>query len=152
MGLAFLFKSKDFVHWVKAKHPLYSAKDIGMWECPDFFPVHINSKFGVETSTSRDKNFRLRHVLKLSLSKVFQDYYLIGSYDVNRDSFIPDKGFEDTELSSVMRYDYGKFYASKTFYDDAKKRRVLWGWVAESSAKEELVQRGWSQIQVKFIL
>ncbi|XP_054784473.1 beta-fructofuranosidase, cell wall isozyme-like [Prosopis cineraria] len=146
-GIALLFKSKDFVHWVKAKHPLYSAKHTGMWECPDFFPVFINSTFGVETSTLHDDHFRLKHVLKLSLIDLAQDYYLIGSYNVTRDSFIPDKGFEDTELSSILRYDYGKFYASKTFYDDSKRRRILWGWVNESSAKKDDIQKGWSGIQ-----
>ncbi|KAK4267980.1 hypothetical protein QN277_024690 [Acacia crassicarpa] len=146
-GLALLFKSKDFVHWVKAKHPLYSAKHCGMWECPDFFPVFINSTFGAETSTLPGKDFNVRHVLKLSLNDLIQDYYLIGSYNVTRDRFIPDMGLKDTELSSVMRYDYGKFYASKTFYDDAKKRRILWGWVKESSVQKEYSQRGWSGIQ-----
>ncbi|XP_028804729.1 beta-fructofuranosidase, insoluble isoenzyme CWINV3-like [Neltuma alba] len=146
-GLALLFKSKDFVQWVKAKHPLYSAKHTGMWECPDFFPVFINSTSGVETSTPHDNHFRLKHVLKLSLIDLSQDYYMIGTYNQTRDSFIPDMGFEDTELSSIFRYDYGKFYASKTFYDDEKKRRILWGWVNESSVREEDVQKGWSGIQ-----
>lgn len=27
------------------------------------------------------------------------------------------------------RYDFGQFYASKTFYDPVKKRQILWGWV-----------------------
>ena len=47
-----------------------------------------------------------------------------------------------------LRYDYGKFYASKTFYDPAKKRRVLWGWVGETDSERADVAKGWAGIQV----
>ncbi|KAF7826449.1 Beta-fructofuranosidase, cell wall isozyme [Senna tora] len=153
-GIALLFRSKDLVDWIQAKHPLHSAKNTGMWECPDFFPVFINSTFGVETSRNNNNingplhhHHQLRHVLKVSLYETAHDYYLIGSYDVAKDKFIPDKGFQGRDVSSVLRYDYGKFYASKSFYDDAKKRRVLWGWVNESLAPEDYKLKGWSGIQ-----
>ncbi|KAI4354646.1 hypothetical protein L6164_003493 [Bauhinia variegata] len=142
-GVALLYRSKDFVHWIQAKHPLHSAKDTGMWECPDFFPVLVKSPFGVDTSFNGPN---VRHVLKISLFDAQHDSYLIGNYDTIKDIFIPDKGFEDNNYS-VLRYDYGKFYASKTFYDDAKKRRILWGWVKESSNKDDDIKKGWSGIQ-----
>jgi beta-fructofuranosidase len=147
-GIALLFKSKDFVNWVQAKNPFYSAQKIGMMECPDFFPVLINGSIGLDTSNYGHVN--IKHVLKISLIDVSHDYYLIGTYDTIKDVFIPNKGFvqNNNELSLVLRYDYGKFYASKTFYDDAKKRRVLWGWVNESSTQKDDVQKGWSGIQV----
>ncbi|KAK2405909.1 beta-fructofuranosidase, cell wall isozyme [Trifolium repens] len=146
-GIALLFKSKDFVNWVQAKNPFYSAQKIGMMECPDFFPVLINGSIGLDTSNYGHVN--IKHVLKISLIDVSHDYYLIGTYDTIKDVFIPNKGFvqNNNELSLVLRYDYGKFYASKTFYDDAKKRRVLWGWVNESSTQKDDVQKGWSGIQ-----
>ncbi|XP_027335351.1 beta-fructofuranosidase, cell wall isozyme-like isoform X2 [Abrus precatorius] len=143
-GVALLFLSKDFVHWIQAKYPLHSAKRIGMWECPDFFPVLTNGTIGLDTSINGP---RIRHVLKVSLFDVSHDYYLIGTYDTTKDIFIPDEGFEHNDLSLVPRYDYGKFYASKTFYDDAKKRRVLWGWINESSIQEDDIHKGWSGIQ-----
>ncbi|XP_058745234.1 beta-fructofuranosidase, cell wall isozyme-like isoform X1 [Vicia villosa] len=135
-GITLLFKSKDFINWVEAKTPFYSAKKIGMMECPDFFPMLINGSI----------NYGIRHVLKVSLFDVAHDYYLIGTYDTVKDVFIPNKGFEENN-NEVLRYDYGKFYASKTFYDGVKKRRVLWGWVNESSIQEDDVQKGWSGIQ-----
>ena len=148
-GVALLFRSKDFVHWIQAKHPLHSAKNTGMWECPDLFPVLIKGRFGVDTS---ENGANFRHVLKLSLFDPLHDYYLIGTYNATKDIFIPDKGFEETDLVSVLRYDYGKFYASKTFYDDAKKRRILWGWVNESSTQDDDKLKGWSGIQVTLVL
>ncbi|KAM3757960.1 hypothetical protein ACB098_01G006500 [Castanea mollissima] len=51
------------------------------------------------------------------------------------------------ETGFDLRYDYGKFYASKTFYDSAKKRRILWGWVAESDTALDAIIKGWAGIQ-----
>ncbi|KAL9304358.1 hypothetical protein ACSQ67_021621 [Phaseolus vulgaris] len=136
-GMALLFRSKDFVNWVQAKHPLYSTKDSGMWECPDFFPVLKNGQLGVDTSVNGD---HVRHVLKASMKS--QDYYMIGSYNAAKDVFLPDKGFDEF----VSRYDYGKYYASKSFFDDGKKRRVLFGWVDESSIEADDIKKGWSGI------
>jgi beta-fructofuranosidase len=39
------------------------------------------------------------------------------------------------------------FYASKTFYDQDKGRRVLWGWVAESDTEVDDVKKGWASLQ-----
>lgn len=55
------------------------------------------------------------------------------------DIYIPDKGQEISD--SALRYDYGKFYASKTFFDRVKKRRILWGWINESSSVDDDVKR-----------
>lgn len=143
IGMARLYRSKDFVNWVQAKHPLYSAKGTGMWECPDFFPVLTKGVSGVDTSVDGDN---VRHVLKVSLDDKKHDYYLIGSYDGKKDKFIPDSGFENSE--SVLRYDYGKYYASKTFFDKEKNRRILLGWVNESSSVADDLKKGWSGIHV----
>ncbi|KAA8541679.1 hypothetical protein F0562_022831 [Nyssa sinensis] len=141
-GLAILYRSKDFVHWIKAKHPLHSAKDTGMWECPDFFPVSINNQSGLDTSMI---GLGIKHVLKLSLDDTKHDYYTVGTYNLVKDIYIPDKGSVDND--SGLRYDYGKFYASKTFYDSAKKRRVLWGWINESLSETDFVKQGWAGVQ-----
>ncbi|XP_066331556.1 beta-fructofuranosidase, cell wall isozyme-like [Miscanthus floridulus] len=49
-GLAYVYRSRDFRHWTRAKHPLHSALT-GMWECPDFFPVSASGlQDGLDTS------------------------------------------------------------------------------------------------------
>ncbi|KAL9661509.1 hypothetical protein QQ045_026333 [Rhodiola kirilowii] len=143
-GLAVLYRSRDFVHWIKAQHPLHSVPNNGMWECPDFFPVSTNgTKNGVDTSSLNDS--ALKHVLKVSLDDTRHEYYTIGTYDRSRDRYVPDMG--SVESDSGLRYDYGKFYASKTFFDSIKNRRILWGWINESSSVEHDVKKGWSGIQ-----
>ncbi|KAI3975364.1 hypothetical protein MKX01_004451 [Papaver californicum] len=141
-GVAFLFRSDDFIHWTKAEEPLHWAKDTGMWECPDFFPVAINGKEGVDTSVLGPG---VKHVFKVSLEDTFHDYYTIGSYNPETDKYTPDEGSVDND--SGLRFDYGKFYASKTFFDNVKNRRVLWGWVNESSSVDDDVKKGWSGLQ-----
>ncbi|KAG4399226.1 hypothetical protein AAZX31_08G189700 [Glycine max] len=138
-GTALLYKSKDFVDWVQAEQPLHSTLGSGMWECPDFFPVLSNGQLGVDTSLNGD---HVRHVLKASLSAKQHDYYMIGSYNATKDVFIPDNGTNQFVLS----YDYGKYYASKTFFDDGKKRRILLAWVSESSSSADDKKKGWSGI------
>ncbi|CAO2824552.1 unnamed protein product [Amaranthus hypochondriacus] len=141
-GLALLFKSKDFINWVQNNDPLYSNEFSGMWECPDFYPVFINGvKMGVDNSII-GVNY-VKHVLKISLDETKHDVYTIGSYDYMKDGYIPDLGFEN---DSSLRYDYGKYYASKTFYDGVKMRRVLLAWVNESSSLDDDLKKGWSGI------
>ncbi|XP_004486839.1 beta-fructofuranosidase, cell wall isozyme-like [Cicer arietinum] len=145
-GMAILYKSKNFVNWVEAKHPLHSAEGTGMWECPDFYPVLNQNKLtiGVDTSVNGDY---VKHVLKVSLDDTKHDHYLIGTYDAVKDIFVPDNhGLEGNHQYFELRYDYGKYYASKTFFDDGKNRRVLLGWVNESSSVADDVKKGWSGI------
>ncbi|CAL5443818.1 unnamed protein product [Camellia sinensis] len=140
-GMAILYRSKDFVHWTKAQHPLYSAKDTGMWECPDFFPVPNSSMNGVDTSMLGSS---IKHVLKASLNG--HDSYTIGTYNHDKDIYIPDNG--SMESDPRLRYDYGRYYASKTFFDSAKNRRILWGWISEGTNNGTLdIMKGWSGIQ-----
>ncbi|KAK4758891.1 hypothetical protein SAY87_020192 [Trapa incisa] len=144
-GLGILYRSKDFLHWVKAKYPLHSAPGTGMWECPDFFPVSTlaGSRVGLDTSAHGS---HVKHVLKVSLDDTKKEYYTIGVYDLVKDIYVPDAG--SIEGDSGLRYDYGKFYASKTFFDGYKSRRILWGWINESSSVGDDVKKGWSGVQV----
>ncbi|KAI6692947.1 hypothetical protein NL676_020657 [Syzygium grande] len=137
-GMAYLYRSGDFIHWIKAKHPLHSAPDTGMWECPDFFPVLINSTNGLDTSVLGQG---VKHVLKVSLDLTRFEYYTVGSYHADEDRYVPENTSADGW--SGLRYDYGNFYASKTFFDSAKNRRLLWGWANESYN----VRKGWAGIQ-----
>ncbi|KAI9162632.1 hypothetical protein LWI28_029078 [Acer negundo] len=118
-GLAILYRSsKDFKHWTKANNPLHSENNTGMWECPDFYPVSTVGQKGVDTSIF---GLKVKHVLKASLGlRGPRDCYTIGAYSIGEDKFIPDM---EESLGGVpgLRYDYGKFYASKTFFDSDKK-------------------------------
>ena len=116
---------------------------MGMWECPDFFPVAKNSRAGIDTSVS---GRHVKHVLKVSLDDTKHDQYTVGTYNLKKDIYVPDKGSIENYMG--LRYDYGKYYASKTFFDSQKKRRVLWGWVNESSSVDDDIKKGWSGVQV----
>ncbi|KAI6696455.1 hypothetical protein NL676_016574 [Syzygium grande] len=142
-GMAYLYRSKDFVHWIKAKHPLHSAPKTGMWECPDFFPVSKNSANGLDTSVLGQG---VKHVLKVSLDLTRYEYYTVGTYHPSEDRYVPDNTSADGW--SGLRYDYGNLYASKTFFDPVKNRRLMWGWANESDAVQSDVQKGWAGIQV----
>jgi beta-fructofuranosidase len=151
-GLAVLYRSRDFRRWVKAHHPLHSGLT-GMWECPDFFPVAVHGggrhyRRGVDTAELHDRALaeEVKYVLKVSLDLTRYEYYTVGTYDHATDRYTPDAGFRDNDYG--LRYDYGDFYASKSFYDPAKRRRVLWGWANESDTVPDDRRKGWAGIQV----
>ncbi|KAJ4833794.1 hypothetical protein Tsubulata_014713 [Turnera subulata] len=139
-GTAFLYQSEDFVKWSEFEAPLYTTDKTGMWECPDFYPVPINSTNGLDTSVM---NPSVKHVMKASFN--LHDYYMIGSYVSGVEKYIPETDFTGTSVD--LRYDYGKFYASKSFFDSDKNRRILWGWVNESDSTEDDLGKGWSGLQ-----
>ncbi|PKA65390.1 Beta-fructofuranosidase, insoluble isoenzyme 3 [Apostasia shenzhenica] len=141
-GMAILYWTRDFKRWTKKKRPLHSVKDTGMWECPDFFPVSSKPKEGLDTSTHGNG---LKYVFKVSLDLTRYEYYTIGSYDFSKDRYIPDGISPDNDAG--LRYDYGNFYASKTFFDKGKGRRILWGWSNESDTKQDDFEKGWAGIQ-----
>lgn len=142
-GLAYLYRSSDFVNWKKVKKPFHSSEKTIMWECPDFYPVKENANIGLDTSV-QDTN--AKHVLKVSYNS--QDSYVLGRYDPKTDRFVAESDFVGGGLDK--RYDHGKFYASKTFYDPIKKRRILWGWINESDSESDWIQREWSGLQVLY--
>lgn len=146
-GLAHLYRSRDFVNWVKAKHPIHSKSDTGNWECPDFYPVSLTGTHGLDTSMDGQN---VKHVLKNSLDKTRYEYYTIGTYDRNKDRYYPDNTSEDGW--GGLRYDYGNFYASKSFFDPSKNRRIVWGWANESDSVYSDIAKGWAGIQVLFNL
>ena len=79
-----------------------------MFECPDFFKTGSN-----HTGDG--------YVLKVSCELLKMDYFRVGSYDKTTRTFIPS--------TQAARYDYGSWYASKSFYDPVSGRRILWGWI-----------------------
>uniref|UniRef100_A0A803LD98 Beta-fructofuranosidase n=1 Tax=Chenopodium quinoa TaxID=63459 RepID=A0A803LD98_CHEQI len=87
-GMALLYKSNDFIQWVKVNHSLYSEQNSEMWECPDFFPVYKN-----DNRNEFNANDGAKYVLKASLAANQHDVYSIGTYDLKNDQFVPDQGF-----------------------------------------------------------
>ncbi|MCD7471171.1 Invertase, partial [Datura stramonium] len=141
-GLSILYKSRDFMKWTKVQHPLHSVDDTGNWECPDFFPVLLHGTNGLDASYN-EKN--IKHVLKVSLDVTRFEYYTIGTYDTEKDRYIPDNTSIDGWKG--LRLDYGNYYASKSFYDPSKNRRIMWGWANESDTVNDDVKKGWAGIQ-----
>ncbi|KAG8374098.1 hypothetical protein BUALT_Bualt11G0095600 [Buddleja alternifolia] len=140
-GIAYLYRSKDFMHWDKATNPLHSRNGTGNWECVDFYPVSISRKNGLDTSVLGSG---VKHVLKVSLDVTRYEYYTLGTYSLEKDVYIPDE--EMVDGWNGLRYDYGNFYASKTFFDSSKNRRILWAWANESDSKADRVKKDWAGI------
>ncbi|VVB05009.1 unnamed protein product [Arabis nemorensis] len=140
VGIAYLYRSRDFKKWVKGKHPIHSRVSTGMWECPDLFPVSLTQ--GLESDDIGSNN---THVLKVSLDLKRYDYYTLGTYDPKKERYVPDG--QSPDGWDGLRYDYGNFYASKTFFDYKKNRRILWGWANESDTIFDDMLKGWAGLQ-----
>ncbi|KAF7077415.1 hypothetical protein CFC21_081970 [Triticum aestivum] len=137
---ALLYKSEDFLSWTRVDHPLYSHNLSNMWECPDFFAVLPGYNSGLDMSVAIPRG--AKHALKMSVG--YFDKYLIGVYDLKRDAFVPDTIVDDCRL--WLRIDYGNFYASKSFFDSKKGRRIIWGWSQEADCRSDDVAKGWAGI------
>uniref|UniRef100_A0A0E0JU30 beta-fructofuranosidase n=1 Tax=Oryza punctata TaxID=4537 RepID=A0A0E0JU30_ORYPU len=139
---ALLYKSKDFMQWTRVDHPLYSSNASTMWECPDFFAVLPGKNNGLDLSAAIPNG--AKHVLKMSLD--YCDKYMIGVYDLKHDMFVPDTVLDDRRL--WLRIDYGNYYASKSFFDSKKGRRIIWGWTNETDSTSDDVAKGWAGIHL----
>uniref|UniRef100_A0ACD5UU21 Uncharacterized protein n=2 Tax=Avena sativa TaxID=4498 RepID=A0ACD5UU21_AVESA len=144
-GLALVYRTEDFARYDLLPAPLHVVEGTGMWECADFFPVSAAESGDVGLDTSAAPGPGVKHVLKASLDDDRHDYYAVGTYDAGTDRWTPDDAAVDVGIG--LRYDYGKFYASKTFYDPVRRRRVLWGWVGESDSEQADILKGWSSLQ-----
>ncbi|XP_023768670.1 beta-fructofuranosidase, insoluble isoenzyme CWINV3 [Lactuca sativa] len=143
-GIAFLYHSDDLVNWVKYDTPLHQAPETGIWECPDYFPVWFDSTMGVDTSVVNPSK-EVKHVLKVSLIDRFHDYYMIGKYSPEEEHYVPEN--DDLTQISGLRLDYGRFYASKSFFDPVKIRRITMAWVHETDSDADFIARGWAGVQ-----
>lgn len=141
-GLALVYRTSNFSSYELLDGYLHAVPDTGMWECVDFYPVAINGSNGLDTSANGPTT---KHVLKASLDDKSIDVYALGTYDPVTDRWTPDDPIMDVGIG--LRVDYGKYYASKTFYDQKKKRRVLWGWIAETDSELANIEKGWASIQ-----
>lgn len=141
-GISFLYDTLDFKKFEQVNSVLHGVPGTGMWECVDFYPVSTDAENGLDTSAQGQG---VKHVLKVSLDDDRNDYYALGSYIHGNSTWVPDN--EEIDVGIGLRYDYGRFYASKTFYDQNKKRRVLWGWIVETDSEFADVMKGWASLQ-----
>ncbi|GLT47195.1 hypothetical protein SLA2020_209070 [Shorea laevis] len=141
-GIALVYDTKDFKTYELLDRLLHGVPGTGMWECVDFYPVSKTEDSGLDTSINGPE---VKHVVKASLDDDKHDYYAIGTYHDKNSTWVPDN--PEIDVGIGIRYDYGVFYASKTFYDQDKSRRILWGWIGESDSEFADVKKGWASIQ-----
>ncbi|MFS7949791.1 putative sucrose:sucrose fructosyltransferase [Helianthus anomalus] len=141
IGCALIYHTTNFTHFELMDEVLHEVPHTGMWECVDLYPVSTTKTYGLDMSSYESD---AKYVLKQSGDEDRHDWYAIGSYDVVKDKWYPDDPEMDVGIG--LRYDYGKFYASKTFYDPIKKRRVLWGYVGETDLQNDDIKKGWANM------
>ncbi|PSS11511.1 Acid beta-fructofuranosidase [Actinidia chinensis var. chinensis] len=141
-GISLVYDTLDFKNFELLSGSLHSVPGTGMWECVDFYPVSQTEESGLDTSANGNE---VKHVVKASLDDDRNDYYALGTYDEATTKWVPDDPNIDVGIG--LRYDYGKFYASKSFFDEKKDRRVLWGWIPETDGEHVDVKKGWSSLQ-----
>ncbi|XP_058180673.1 acid beta-fructofuranosidase-like [Rhododendron vialii] len=142
-GISLVYETLDFKSYVLLDDLLHSTLGTGMWECVDFYPVSQIEENGLDTSVKGDG---VKHVVKASFDDDRNDYYAIGTYNESSNQWVSDDPNIDVGVA-ILRYDFGKFYASKSFYDPIKKRRVLWGWIPESDDERVDIKKGWASLQ-----
>ncbi|KAJ0968599.1 hypothetical protein J5N97_025516 [Dioscorea zingiberensis] len=143
-GIVLVYQTKDFLTYELLPGMLHAVAGTGMWECVDFYPVGTKAEDGgLDTSVTTGE--KVKHVLKASMDDDRHDYYAIGTYDSETARWVPDDPEMDVGIG--LRYDWGKFYASKTFYDTKSSRRVLWGWIGETDSEYADIQKGWASLQ-----
>ncbi|KAK2978503.1 hypothetical protein RJ640_027280 [Escallonia rubra] len=141
-GISLVYETKDFIRYELLDGLLHAVPGTGMWECVDFYPVSKLEENGLDTSVDGPG---VKHVVKASLDDTKIDYYAVGTYDGSSGIWTPDDPKVDVGFG--LRYDYGTFYASKTFYDQKRMRRVLWGWIKETDSENADVKKGWASLQ-----
>jgi beta-fructofuranosidase len=134
-GISLLYTSRDLKKWELEEKLLHSGPHFGMWECVDFFTVDHDVPTGSDPQ---------KYVFKISHFDEKRDYYTIGTYDEDAHKFTPDH--EGLDVGLGHKFDYGKYYAAKSFFDPVKNRRINWAWVAESCTQEMDIENGWSSI------
>ncbi|KAJ0855974.1 putative beta-fructofuranosidase, 2,1-fructan:2,1-fructan 1-fructosyltransferase [Helianthus annuus] len=140
-GLVFVYHTDDFTNYKLLDEPLHSVPNTDMWECVDFYPVSLTNDSALDMAAYGPG---IKHVIKESWEGHRKDWYSIGTYDAINDKWTPDN--PELDVGIGYRCDYGRFFASKSLYDPLKKRRVTWGYVAESDKHNQDRTRGWATI------
>ncbi|KAK1409204.1 hypothetical protein QVD17_35729 [Tagetes erecta] len=141
-GITLVYETKNFTSYELLEEVMHAVPGTGMWECVDFYPVSTTEPNGLDTSVNGPG---IKHVLKSSLDDDKHDYYALGTYDPISNKWTPDD--PELDVGIGLRLDYGKYYASKTFYDQNTQRRLLWGWIGETDSEAADILKGWSSVQ-----
>nr|AAB58909.1 sucrose:sucrose 1-fructosyl transferase [Cichorium intybus] len=141
IGCALVYRTTNFTHFELNEEVLHAVPHTGMWECVDLYPVSTTHTNGLDM---KDNGPNVKYILKQSGDEDRHDWYAVGTFDPEKDKWYPDDPENDVGIG--LRYDYGKFYASKTFYDQHQKRRVLWGYVGETDPPKSDLLKGWANI------
>ncbi|XVE63897.1 hypothetical protein DITRI_Ditri07aG0058100 [Diplodiscus trichospermus] len=142
IGISLVYRTTNFMDYELLDGVLHAVPSTGMWECVDFYPISIDGSVGLDTSALGPGT---KHVLKASLDDTKVDHYAIGTYDPVTDKWTPDNPKEDVGIG--LKVDYGRYYASKTFFDQNKERRILWGWIDETDSDIADLRKGWASLQ-----
>ncbi|KAK1438717.1 hypothetical protein QVD17_04527 [Tagetes erecta] len=140
-GISLVYDTEDFKTFELLDGVLHAVPGTGMWECVDFYPISKQDENGLDTSVDGPG---VKHIVKASMDDDRNDYYAIGTYDAYKGKWKPDNPALDVGIG--LRYDYGIYYASKTFYDQNKQRRVLWSWIKETDAEASDISKGWASL------
>lgn len=147
-GIATIFATKDFIHYTLLPNVLHSVDKVGMWECVELYAVATAGPLtGQGLSDYVMPAQDVKHVLKASINDERHDYYAIGTYDPTTMTWTPDDKTMDVGIG--LRFDWGRYYAGRTFYDPVKKRRVMWAYCKETDSRNADVMKGWASLQVR---
>ncbi|CAI9780538.1 unnamed protein product [Fraxinus pennsylvanica] len=141
-GISLVYETVDFKSYELLDGVLHGVPGTGVWECVDFYPISTTDANWMDTSVNIPG---IKHVLKASVMNVMGDYYALGIYNPFENKWTPDD--QELDVGIGLRYDYGKYYASKTFFDQRKKRRILWGWLKETDNEADDIMKGWASVQ-----
>ncbi|KAM3206117.1 hypothetical protein ACQJBY_061664 [Aegilops geniculata] len=142
-GIVFSYKTKDFISYELMPGYMYRGpKGTGEYECIDLYAVGGGRKASdMYNSTAED----VLYVLKESSDDDRHDWYSLGRFDAAANRWTPID--TELELGVGLRYDWGKYYASKSFYDPVKQRRVVWAYVGETDSERADITKGWANLQ-----
>ncbi|XP_003575546.4 beta-fructofuranosidase, insoluble isoenzyme 7 [Brachypodium distachyon] len=151
-GTLLVYRSADFLRWERNPGPPLHASSpaVPVLECPDLFPISMAAAAEQEgldalMAAGGSSSGGVTHVLKLT-DFAKEDHYMVGRYDeLAGDTFAPAEPERGDDPGRWRRLDHGHLYASKSFFDARKKRRVLWAWVDENDGAAEA--KGWAGIQ-----
>ncbi len=144
-GVALVFRSDDFIHWEYQKKPMFFGHDMGNLECLDFYTVvPLGQPASADNNTDSSLEIVTKYLFKVSLQDERHDWYGLGDYDEENDIFLPD----DPDNPIGLKFNHGKFFASKSFFDPIGLRRIIWGYVNESDPEANDILKGWNTILV----
>nr|AAK72493.2 soluble acid invertase bfruct3 [Oryza sativa Japonica Group] len=149
VGLSVVYKTDNFSHFRPVPVIMHRVPGTGMWECVDFYPVStvadVATDEGSDSTEYSVPGIGVKHVLKSRLDDDKDDYKALGTYFAATGTFAADDA--DLDVGIGLRLDYGKCYAARTFYNQNKQRRILWGWIGETELEAVDLMKGWASLQ-----